>query len=148
MRVVLQRVNRASVRVDNKVVGQIGKGCVLLLGVRESDTEKDIQWMVDKCLNLRIFENEAGKFDNSVMDINGDLLIVSQFTLYGDCRKGRRPSFTEAASPEHAEKIVGLFIETAKNSRLRVETGIFAAKMDVEIHNQGPVTIIIDSMGS
>jgi D-tyrosyl-tRNA(Tyr) deacylase len=146
VRVVLQRVSRASVTVGNTITGKIGEGLVVLLGIREEDTENDVRWMAEKCLNLRIFEDDTGKLNNSLLDIRGDILVVSQFTLYGDCRKGRRPSFTEAASPDQAGMLYQSFVDRLRKSNLRVETGIFAAKMQVEIHNQGPVTMILDSM--
>ena len=145
MGVVIQRVDHARVLVDGKEVGGIGKGLVIFLGVKEGDQEEDLNWLADKCVNLRIFENEEGKFHHSVLDIEGEILIVSQFTLYGNCRKGRRPSFTQAAHPIFAEKMYQRFVETVKNSGLHVETGIFAARMVVEINNKGPVTLFIDS---
>jgi D-tyrosyl-tRNA(Tyr) deacylase len=147
VRVVLQRVSRASVTVRNTVTGKIGAGIVILLGIREEDTENDVRWMAEKCLNLRIFEDDTGKLNKSLLDIRGDILVISQFTLYGDCRKGRRPSFTEAASPDRAEMLYQSFVDRLRKLNLRVETGIFAAKMRVEIHNEGPVTMIIDSIG-
>ena len=145
MRAVVQRVTRAKVIVENKIVGEIGRGLLVLLGVRNGDAERDAEWLAEKCVNLRIFENEEGKFHFSLLDISGDILVVSQFTLYGDCRRGRRPSFTEAASPELAEKLYNRFIDILKQKRLKVETGIFAARMSVEIHNDGPVTLILNS---
>ncbi|MFH1941312.1 MAG: D-aminoacyl-tRNA deacylase [bacterium] len=145
MRAVVQRVSRASVAVDGKVVGEIGRGLVILLGVREGDREEDARWMAEKCAHLRIFENEEGKFHFSVLDIMGEILAVSQFTLYGDCRRGRRPSFTDAASPEVAEALYRNFVESLRRIGLKVETGVFAARMKVEIHNDGPVTLIVDS---
>jgi D-tyrosyl-tRNA(Tyr) deacylase len=148
MKVVIQRVSRASVTVENETVGKVGKGLVLFLGVQDKDTDQDIRWMVEKCLQLRIFENANGKFHYSVTDVNGELLVISQFTLFGDCKKGRRPGFTQAALPDHAEKCYNKFVEILKQSGLNVETGQFAAKMLVEIHNQGPVTLIVDSRES
>lgn len=145
MRAILQRVSRACVRVDEKIVGSIGTGVVLLLGVKSGDTEEEGHRLARKCVNLRIFENEEGKFDYSLLELGGDVLVVSQFTLYGDCRKGRRPSFTDAASPEVAEKLYTSFVRDLRNYGLRVETGIFAARMEVEIINNGPVTLIVDS---
>ena len=145
MRIVAQRVCQAEVLVDGEVVGCIGRGVVLLLGVKRGDTEEDVVWLAEKCAHLRIFENDQGKFHFSLLDIQGEILVVSQFTLYGDCRRGRRPSFTEAASPEVAEKYYEMFIETLRQMDLKVETGIFAARMKVEIHNEGPVTLVIDS---
>jgi len=145
MRAVVQRVGRASVTVDEQIVGQIERGIVILLGVREGDTEREVDWLAEKCVHLRIFENDEGKFHHSLMDIGGDILVVSQFTLYGDCRKGRRPSFTAAASPEEAEQLYDRFVKMLRNKNLKVETGVFAARMVVEIHNEGPVTLIVDS---
>ena len=145
MRAVVQRVSRASVAVDGKGVGEIGRGLVILLVIKGGDTEEDVRWLAEKCAHLRIFENEEGKFHFSVLDIKGEILTVSQFTLYGDCRRGRRPSFTDAAPPKIAETIYGKFIEALQRIGLKVETGVFAAHMKVEIHNDGPVTLIVDS---
>ena len=145
MRVVIQRVDRAAVSVDQKVVGSIDRGLVLLLGVTHKDTEEDVTWLAEKCVNLRIFEDDDNKFNFSLADIQGELLVVSQFTLYGDCRKGRRPSFTDASPPEHAEKLYDRFVEHLRNMGFNVQTGIFGAKMLVEIHNQGPVTLVVDT---
>ncbi|MCX8023295.1 MAG: D-aminoacyl-tRNA deacylase [Syntrophorhabdaceae bacterium] len=145
MRAVVQRVKKASVEVDGKVVGEIGQGFLVLLGVAHKDTKEDVDWMVEKVLNLRIFENEEGKFDRSLLDIDGDLLVVSQFTLYGDCSKGRRPSFSSAMEPHKAKELYDLFIAKAKERVKRVESGIFQAMMDVHLVNQGPVTLIIES---
>lgn len=145
MKAVLQRVSQASVSVDRKTVGSIGKGAVILLGVRKSDTQADATWLAEKCVNLRIFENDEGKFHFSLLDIKGDILAVSQFTLYGDCRKGRRPSFTDAAHPETAQPLYDAFVDALRQTGLKVETGVFAARMKVDIHNDGPVTLIVDS---
>ncbi len=145
MKAVLQRVRKAAVTVEGKQVGSTGRGLVILLGVREGDFESDVNWLADKCLNLRIFENEEGKFHYSVLDVHGDLLVVSQFTLYGDCRRGRRPSFTEAANPAKAVELYESFVSRLRESGLRVETGIFAARMLVDIANEGPVTVVIDT---
>lgn len=147
MRVVVQRVSRARVLVDDKVVGAIGRGVVLLLGVKDGDGEEDARWLAEKCVNLRIFENDEGKFDFSLKEIGGEALVVSQFTLYGDCRRGRRPSFTKAASPEMAERLYAEFVALLRRMGLSVQTGVFAARMQVEIHNDGPVTLIVDSEG-
>jgi D-tyrosyl-tRNA(Tyr) deacylase len=147
MRAVVQRVSRARVLINGDEVGAIDRGLVILLGVKHGDTGTDVEWMVDKCVNLRIFEDEQGKFNLSLLDVQGDVLVVSQFTLYGDCRKGRRPSFTQAASPDTAKTMYHCFVDTIKQTGLKVETGIFAARMDVEICNRGPVTLIIDSKG-
>ncbi len=145
MRAVVQRVREASVAVENTVVGSIGRGLLVLLGLGKDDSEADIPWMVQKIINLRIFEKEAGKFDESLLDIGGELLIISQFTLYGDCSRGRRPSFSEAMGAEDARGLFSLFIDEAKKNVARVETGIFQANMDVSLINEGPVTIIVDS---
>ncbi|TET41907.1 MAG: D-tyrosyl-tRNA(Tyr) deacylase [Dehalococcoidia bacterium] len=145
MKALLQRVNEASVRVAGEVVGRIGRGLVVFVGVANEDTEKDVQYLVQKTVNLRIFADEEGKFNLSVLDTNGELLLVSQFTLLADTRKGRRPSFVEAASPVRAEELFNYFVEQASATRLKVETGRFQQYMQVEIHNDGPVTILLDS---
>jgi D-tyrosyl-tRNA(Tyr) deacylase len=145
MRSVIQRVNEASVEVGGEVVGIIGRGLLILLGIHRSDTVADIPWMIDKIINLRIFERGDGKFDTSLLDINGGLLVVSQFTLYGDCSKGRRPSFSEAMEVNRARVLFELFIEKAKEKISHVETGIFQASMNVSLVNEGPVTVILDS---
>jgi D-tyrosyl-tRNA(Tyr) deacylase len=145
VRAVVQRVSRACVRVNGKTVGEIGAGLTVLLGVRKGDSEQEVRRLADKCLNLRIFENEEGKFDRSVLDVRGDLLVVSQFTLLGDCRRGRRPDFTDAAPSNEAEALYARFADLLRLSGLKVETGTFGAQMDVEIHNDGPVTLILDS---
>jgi len=147
MRIVIQRVSQARVLVDDEVVGAIGRGVVLLLGVKDGDGKEDARWLAEKCVNLRIFENDEGKFDFSLKEIGGEVLVVSQFTLYGDCRRGRRPSFTKAASPEMAEGLYAEFVEILRQMGLSVQTGVFAARMQVEIHNDGPVTLIVDSEG-
>jgi D-tyrosyl-tRNA(Tyr) deacylase len=145
MRVVVQRVSKAKVFVEGNIVGSISKGLVILVAVKNEDTEEEVKWLADKCVNLRIFENEQGKFHYSLLDIRGEILVISQFTLYGDCRRGRRPSFTDAAQPELAEELYEKFVEVLKPTGLKVQTGIFAARMLVEIHNNGPVTLILDS---
>jgi len=142
---VLQRVNEAKVEVEGKVVGQIGKGLVLLLGAKMGDTEKDVRYLADKCVNLRIFENEAGKMNLSVLEIQGEILVISQFTLYGDTSKGRRPSFTGALEPNEAEKLYLKFVDFIREKGLKTEKGIFGAKMLVKIYNWGPVTFILES---
>lgn len=144
MRVVLQRVTSSSVVVDGQVVGQIGHGLNLLVGIAAGDTPEDLDWMARKCLELRIFADESGKFSRSVQDIGGELLVISQFTLYGDCRKGRRPSFDQAAPPELANPLYEAFVERLRQSGLRVETGQFGAMMQVAIANDGPVTLILE----
>ena len=145
MRAIIQRVKESRVVVDGKVVGQIGKGLNILLGVGKGDTEEDIKKLVKKILNLRIFENEEGKFHYSLLDIGGEVLIVSQFTLYANVKKGRRPSFEEAEEPKRAKELYEKFVEEVKSYGVKVETGIFGAMMDVYILNWGPVTIIVDS---
>ena len=145
MRAVIQRVRRASVRVDDMIQGKITHGIVVLLGIRGSDTITDLQWLAEKVVNLRIFEDQQGKMNRSLADIDGEMLIVSQFTLYGDCRKGRRPGFSSAAPPETAEPLYQQFIEEVKNRQVRVATGIFQATMEVELVNDGPVTLLLDS---
>ena len=142
---MIQRVSSASVSVDGEIVGQIRKGLVILLGVRPGDTESDMKWLAGKCVNLRIFENEEAKFHYSLLDIEGDALVISQFTLFGDCRKGRRPGFSDAAPPEIAEPMYEQFVAYLKSMSIPVQTGRFAAMMDVEIHNSGPVTLILDT---
>ena len=147
MKALLQRVTGASVSVAGEVVGRIGQGLVVFVGVASGDTEKDVQFLVQKTVNLRIFADEAGKFNLSALDIKGGLLLVSQFTLLADTRKGRRPSFVEAAPPAQAEELFEQFVEQARATGLRVETGRFQQYMQVEIHNDGPVTILLDSRG-
>jgi len=145
MRAVLQRVSRAKVSVDGESVGEIDKGILILLGVSREDTEKDTIYVLEKTLNLRIFEDDDGKMNHSLLDTKGELLVVSQFTLYADVRKGRRPSFIEAALPEKANELYELFVREARKQVKKVETGRFQAMMDVELVNDGPVTIIVDS---
>ena len=145
MKALLQRVTRASVSIDNEEVGRIGQGLVVFLGVANGDTEKDAQYLADKMTNLRIFADEEGKLNLSALDINGELLLVSQFTLLADTRKGRRPSFIGAAPPARAEELFEYFIGQVRATGLKVETGRFQAYMQVEIHNDGPVTILVDS---
>ncbi|CAN5319813.1 D-tyrosyl-tRNA(Tyr) deacylase [soil metagenome] len=145
MRCVIQRVSRAKVSVDGEIVGEIGKGILVLLGISGEDTEKEAHYLLEKTLNLRMFEDADGKMNLSLLDIKGELLVVSQFTLYGDTRKGRRPSFIEAAKPEKADKLYNFFVSEAKKQVEKVATGRFQAMMDVELVNDGPVTILIDS---
>jgi len=145
VKALLQRVTEASVNIAGEEVGRIGRGLVILVGVANGDTERDIQYLVEKVLNLRIFPDEEGRFSLSALDIKGELLLVSQFTLLADTRKGRRPSFTEAAPPAQAQELFKLFTERARASGLKVETGRFQEYMQVEIHNDGPVTIMLDS---
>ncbi len=145
MRAVVQRVSSSKVSVDEEVVGQINRGLMVLLGVTHSDTSKDVDYMVDKVTNLRIFEDEDEKMNLSLKDIKGELLVVSQFTLYGDARKGRRPSFSEAARPEIANPLYEEFIEKIKQQGINVGTGKFGAHMMVDLTNDGPVTILLES---
>jgi D-tyrosyl-tRNA(Tyr) deacylase len=145
MRAVVQRVKQAAVSIDGKIVGAINPGLVILLGVKNGDAESDAKFLADKCMNLRIFADEAGKFNLSALDVGGELLAISQFTLYGDTRKGRRPSFVEAAPPEISEPLYNTFVDHLRASGLKVATGQFGAMMLVEIHNDGPVTIILES---
>ncbi len=145
MKALLQRVTRASVSIGGEVVGQIGPGLVVLVGVASGDTGSEAQYLAQRTVNLRIFPDEEGKFNLSILDIKGELLVVSQFTLLADTRKGRRPSFVEAAPPAQAEELIEKFIAEASTSGLKVETGQFQQYMQVEIHNDGPVTIMLDS---
>lgn len=145
MRAVVQRVSEASVTVDGRVVGAIGRGFLLLLGVTHADGEAEAVWLARKVAGLRIFEDEAGKFNLALADVGGAALVVSQFTLYGDARKGRRPSFTEAARPEHAEPLCDRFVELLRAEGVAVETGVFGAMMAVYLVNDGPVTLWLDT---
>ncbi|MBS5596116.1 D-aminoacyl-tRNA deacylase [Peptostreptococcus sp.] len=145
MRAVVQRVTSSSVTVEGETTGKIDKGLMVLLGVADGDTDKDVTYMVDKIVNLRIFEDENDKMNLSLQDIGGSLLVVSQFTLLGDCRKGRRPSFIEAARPEIADNLYQKFVDKARSMGIRTETGRFQTHMMVELINDGPVTILVDS---
>lgn len=146
MRLLLQRVTYGSVVVEGDTVGEIGVGLVLLVGTTHKDSEAEATKLAQKVVNLRIFEDEAGKFNLSLLDVKGEILVVSQFTLYADARKGRRPSFTEAARPEQAEPLITFFTEQLRSLGVtKVATGVFGASMQVTIHNQGPVTIWLDS---
>ena len=145
MKALLQRVTEASVSIAGEVVGRIGRGLVVFVGVANGDTTKDAQYLAQKTVNLRIFSDDAGRFNLSALDIKGELLVISQFTLLADTRKGRRPSFTGAASPTQAEELFDCFLTQARASGLKVETGRFQQYMQVEIHNDGPVTILLDS---
>ena len=146
MRVLLQRAAAGSVTINGECVGKIGKGLVLLIGVTHTDTPDDVDYLVKKCANLRIFEDENGKMNLSLMDIDGEVLAISQFTLYGDCVKGRRPGFDAAAEPVMAEKLYDLFVEKMKQEGVRkVDTGRFGADMMVSIQNDGPVTFMLES---
>lgn len=145
MRAVVQRVKKGSVTVDGKIVSRIKAGILVFLGVGKEDTEADLKYLVNKILGLRIFEDEAEKMNLSLLDIEGELLVVSQFTLYGDVRKGKRPSFSEAAYPEIGEKFYRDFIYEAKAMGVKTKEGIFGADMEVDLLNDGPVTILVDS---
>ena len=145
MKALLQRVTGASVSIAGEQVGRIGRGLVILVGVAGGDTERDARYLVEKSCQLRVFPDEAGRFNLSALDINGELLLVSQFTLLADTRKGRRPSFIEAAPPDQAQELFEKFVEYARNTGLKVETGRFQQFMEVEIHNDGPVTVMLDS---
>jgi len=146
MRAVIQRVKNAKVVVGEEVTGQIGAGLLILVAVGQGDDESDVEWAVDKIADLRIFEDENSKMNLSVKDVNGGLLIVSQFTLYGDIRKGRRPSFTNSMPPDEAEKMYDRFVEKCKATELNVETGVFKAMMQVHLVNDGPVTLLLDTI--
>lgn len=145
MRAVVQRVKESSVSVENKIVGRIGFGLMVLLGIAENDQAKDADYLVEKIINLRIFEDEQGKMNRSLMDVGGEMLVVSQFTLLGDCRKGRRPSFVEAANPKKANELYTYFVEQVRARGVKTETGRFRAMMDVALINEGPVTLILES---
>ncbi len=144
MKLVVQRVNNASVTIDKEIVGKIDKGLLVLLGVTHSDTRENADFLVKKLCNLRIFQDENEKMNLSVKDINGELLIVSQFTLYADCKGGNRPSFIESAKPDYANELYEYFVEQCRKQVRKVETGEFGAHMDVSILNNGPVTIILE----
>ena len=145
MRAVVQRVTRASVTVDHKIVGEIGNGLVVLLGIARDDAEKDAEYLVEKIAALRIFDDESGRMNRSVTDVHGGVLIVSQFTLYGDARRGLRPSWIDAAPPEIDEPLYEYFVQQARMLIAQVATGSFRAMMQVELVNDGPVTILLDS---
>ncbi|MEO1429106.1 MAG: D-aminoacyl-tRNA deacylase [Cyanobacteria bacterium J06632_19] len=146
MRVIIQRVKSSQVTVDGEIIGKIGTGLNLLVGITETDTEAELEWMARKCLDLRLFPESAEnqRWQKSVLEIGGELLVVSQFTLYGDCRKGRRPSFDRSASPIRAENLYDCFVNKLHTSGLRVQTGKFGAMMEVSIENDGPVTFILE----
>lgn len=144
MRALLQRVSSASVTVNGRITGQINRGYVILLGVTHSDTEAEADWLANKIAGLRLFEDAEGKMNLSLFDVEGSVLVVSQFTLYGNARKGRRPSFTAAARPEQAEPLVDYFCDKLRQRGLTIATGVFGAIMQVEIHNDGPVTLMLE----
>lgn len=145
VKVVVQRSKDARVVVEGEVTGEISFGFVVLVGLTHEDTVEDIQFMAEKVANLRVFEDEAGKMNLSLLDVGGEILSISQFTLYGDCRKGRRPNFMLAAKPEQAEKLYEKFNNALREKGIKVETGVFGAMMDVHLTNHGPVTLMIDS---
>ena len=145
MRAVVQRVSESSVTVDGEVVGNIGPGLMVLLGVTHEDTEKEADYLVDKIINLRIFSDDAGKMNRSLLDTGGEMLVVSQFTLYGDCRKGRRPSFIQAADPDKGNALYEYFVKKVREIGVTTATGRFGAMMDVSLVNDGPVTLIVES---
>jgi D-aminoacyl-tRNA deacylase len=145
MRAVVQRVSSASVTVDGEIVGEIGKGFLVLLGVAGDDTQQDVNYLANKVAGLRVFEDDDGKMNLALADVGGGVLVVSQFTLYGDCRKGRRPSFVAAAPPEHAEALYRSFVAELRGQGIPVETGRFQVHMDVALVNDGPVTLLLDS---
>jgi len=145
MRIVLQRVTRAHVEVAGETVGSIGAGLVILLGVTHQDTREDADYLASKVIQLRIFPDQASRMNRSLMDVGGALLVVSQFTLYGDCRKGRRPSFDQAAAPEHARGLYEYFVQQLRSSNVTVATGVFQAEMEIHLVNDGPVTFALDS---
>ena len=145
MRAVVQRVSSASVDSEGVRTGTIGRGFLVLLGVTHSDTEEDAQWLAEKIAGLRVFEDEECKLNRSLLDVGGEMLVVSQFTLYGDCRRGRRPSFSEAARPETANALYEKFVEYARQTGVSVQTGVFQTMMAVSLVNDGPVTLIIDT---
>jgi len=148
VRAVIQRVSSASVAADGRTVGEIGAGLLVLLGVAQGDTEREAAWVADKIANLRIFEDDGGKMNLSVQEIGGAVLVVSQFTLLADCRKGRRPSFIGAAPPEEADRLYRMVAERLREAGLPVETGLFQARMQVSLVNDGPVTIVLETPGS
>ncbi|WDP89520.1 MAG: D-tyrosyl-tRNA(Tyr) deacylase [Desulfobacter sp.] len=145
MKAIVQRVSKAQVTVDNTVISSIGRGIMVLLGVARGDGQAEADYLADKITNLRIFEDDQGKMNRSLLDVGGELLVVSQFTLLGDCRKGRRPSFIGAAPPEEADRLYTYFAQKAAESGISVQTGQFQANMDVELINQGPVTLVVES---
>jgi D-aminoacyl-tRNA deacylase len=147
MRILIQRVKSSQVTVAGEIVGKIGRGLNLLVGISDTDTEAELDWMVRKCLEMRLFpsnEDGSGRWEKSIQEIAGELLIVSQFTLYGDCRKGRRPSFERSATSQQAEQLYDLFVAKLRQSNLRVETGLFGKMMQVSIENDGPVTLLLE----
>ena len=145
MKAVIQRVRSAEVHVDDQLLGSIGKGLLVFVGIAKGDGENDLSYLTSKIPDLRIFEDESGKFNRSLKEVGGEMLVVSQFTLYGDCRKGRRPSFTEAEEPEAARHLYDRFVSQLRGEGISVQTGAFQAKMEVHLINDGPVTLLLDS---
>ena len=146
MKALIQRVKKAKVTVDDKVIGEIGKGLLIFLGIQKDDDESQAEYLVSKVFNLRVFEDEKSKFNISLLDTGGEVLIISQFTLHGNCKKGRRPSFDKAALPEKAGKLYKVFVDECKKFKtIKIEEGIFGARMDVELVNDGPVTFMVNS---
>lgn len=145
MRAVVQRVKECTVKVNDEVTGSIGAGLLIFLGIGNEDSMEDIDYLIDKIVNLRIFEDVEGQMNLSALDLEKEIMVVSQFTLYGDCRKGRRPSFFEAAPPDKAERLYDVFVSKIKDYKINIETGEFKAMMDVDLVNDGPVTLLIDS---
>ncbi len=145
MRAVVQRVSSARVLVDGQITGQIARGLLVLVAVRDGEASRDVAWMAEKILNLRLFEDESGRMNLTVADVGGGILAVSQFTLYGDCRRGRRPSYSEAAPPAVAQAFYEEFVSRLRESGLLVQEGVFQARMDVQLTNDGPVTVLVDS---
>lgn len=145
MRAVIQRVSKAAVAVGQRNISSIGKGLLIFLGIKQSDGEDEASWLADKCVNLRIFEDEVGRFNRSLLEVSGEALVVSQFTVYAECGHGRRPSFTEAARPEIAEMLYKTVVEKIRERGIPVKTGEFGAHMAVELINEGPVTVIVDT---
>ena len=144
MKILIQRVSHAKVEVENKTVGKIGEGILVFLGITHNDTAVQARWLANKLINLRIFEDDQGKINRSLIDLNASALIISQFTLYGDCSDGRRPSFTQAAPPEIAKPLYEQFINEVRQGGISVETGIFGAQMKVSLQNDGPVTLLLE----
>ena len=145
MRAVVQRVKESKVKVDDEVIGSIEEGLLIFLGIGNEDSMEDIDYLIDKIVNLRIFEDVEGKMNLSALDLEKDIMVVSQFTLYGDCRKGRRPSFFDAAPPDKAERLYDVFVNKINNYDLKIATGEFQAMMDIDLVNDGPVTLLLDS---
>lgn len=144
MKILVQRASKASVKIDSQTIAEIVEGVVIFVGITHTDTSAEVKWLADKLVNLRIFVDDDGKFNHSLIEKKGEALIISQFTLYGDCNGGRRPSFTKAAPPELAEKLYELFIAEIREKGIVVKTGIFGAKMDVSLVNDGPVTLMLE----